>query len=161
MTWEAIAAIGQILAAVGVIVTLLYLAMQIRDGARATDSQALVNLSAEMESVMLAAAQDDAIIEAVLAAQRGDDLTEAQNLKLALWFGAYLRVTESHILQKQLNATQTRLEEPIANLLRGFAQTEFFRDQMARSVTGKMASPEFLSWLDDEVLTPTADEPEA
>ena len=49
MNWEALGAIGEIVGAVGIIITLVYLAVQIRSSARAAEAQVHASLSAEME----------------------------------------------------------------------------------------------------------------
>ncbi len=36
---------------------------------------------------------------------RNEEPTEVQSLQLRLWFAGYLRVFESHIIQRQLDAT--------------------------------------------------------
>ena len=98
MNWDAIGAIGEIAGAVGVIITLVYLSSQIRSSARATKSQVHANLASEMQRLLVAASQDDLLIEVMLLAQRGDQLTDAQTMKLRLWFVGCLRVCESHIV---------------------------------------------------------------
>lgn len=84
MNWDAIGAVGEILGALGVIVTLAYLAIQVRASTRATDSQALVGLSAEMENVLLAGARGDRLFDAMLRAERGDELPDRDVRKLTM-----------------------------------------------------------------------------
>jgi hypothetical protein len=105
-----------------------------------------------MESLTVALAQDDALADAMSLAMRGSDLTDAQRIKLGWWFGGFLRVCESHILQRELGATSIQIEKPIANILSRYAQTDFFRSIMTRSVENRTATDEFLGWLDSEVL---------
>lgn len=79
--------------------------MQIRSNAKATESQAIVNLSSEMESLAVAISTDDALADAVLLAQANEELTPKQQLKLLWWFGGFLRVCESHVLLISLLST--------------------------------------------------------
>lgn len=50
MDWDAVAAIGQAIGAVAVIVTLIYLAIQIRDSARASRSAAVTDATTAMQA---------------------------------------------------------------------------------------------------------------
>ena len=152
MNWEAIGAIGEIVGAIGVIITLVYLAVQIRSSARATEAQVHASLSSEMESLAVALAQDDALADAMTLAMRDGDLTDAQRTKLGWWFGGFMRVCESHILQRELGATSIEIEKPIANILSRYAQSNFFHSIMTRMVENRTATDKFLGWLECEVL---------
>ena len=50
MNWDAIGAIGEIIGAIAVIVTLIYLAIQIRDSARASRSAAVTDATTAMQA---------------------------------------------------------------------------------------------------------------
>jgi len=50
MNWESVSAIGEMLSAVAVIVTLIYLAIQIRDSARASRSAAVTDATTAMQA---------------------------------------------------------------------------------------------------------------
>ena len=152
LNWEAIGAVGEIGGAIGVIVTLAYLSIQIRSSSRATESQVHASLASEMERVVVAASQDDPLIDAIALAQRGEELTEAQALKLFLWFGGFLRVCESHIIQRVLDATRIAIDKPISKILRQLGQIAFFRDQMRLAVQDRTSTDQFLNWLESEVL---------
>jgi hypothetical protein len=152
VNWEAIGAIGEIAGAAGVIITLLYLSIQIRSSSRATESQVHASLASEMERVLVAVSQSDSLTEAMVLAQRGEELSTAQSLQLLTWFGGYLRVCESHIIQKRLDATRIAVDKPISMLLRQLGQTAFFREIMRGAVRERASTDEFLDWLDSEVL---------
>jgi hypothetical protein len=152
MNWEAIGAVGEVAGAVGVIITLAYLAVQIRNSSRATESQVHASLASEMERLLVALSQNDPLVEVVTLAQRGEKLTEVQAIKLLSWFNGFLRVCESHIVQWKLDATRIAIDKPISKILRQFGQTPFFRDVMRELVQNRTATDEFLDWLDSEVL---------
>jgi hypothetical protein len=156
MDWGAIGAVGEILAAGGVIVTLVYLSLQVRSSAKATESQMHASLSAEMEHLTTALSQYEALVDALVLAQSNGDITESQRARLLWWFSGFFRVCESHFIQSQLGATQIELKEPIANLLRlMIRQTPLF-DQIAREgVKENLATKDFLQLLDKEVLIET------
>ena len=152
VNWEAVGAVGEIAGAAGVIITLAYLSVQIRSSSRATESQVHASLASEMQRLLVAVSQDDALSDAMVSVQKGEELTQAQALKLFSWFGGFLRVCESHIIQRKLDATKIPVDKPIANLLRQFAQTAFFRDLMRAVVQTRTSSDVFLDWLESEVL---------
>jgi len=143
---------GQFVGAVAVVVTLIYLSLQIRSNAKATESQAMVTLSSEMEHLAVAISTDDALADAMLLAQANEELTPRQQLKLQWWFSGLLRVFESHFVQNQLKATSIDLNTPAANMLRIFARSDEFRRIMKLAVSTETASSAFLLWLESEVL---------
>jgi hypothetical protein len=151
-------ALGEFFGSIGVIITLGYLAVQVRGNARAPESQVHANLSTEMERLAVAFSQDDALIEAMMKATRGEDLTDMQRAKLSWWFGGFLRVCESHILQRELRATKIELEKPVAVILRQYFRTEFFRELITASVENGTATDEFNNWLESEILNSHAPE---
>jgi len=153
MNWDAIGAVGEMAGAIGVIVTLVYLSLQIRSSAKATESAVLTTLSTEIEHVVVALATDAFLAEAYEVATGGGELTSQQRLRLTYWFNGFLRVSESHFLQRHLGATSIDLETPVGNLLRLMGRTDVFRDAMKVGVNGRLASREFLEWLDSNVLT--------
>jgi len=91
----------------------------------------------------------------MLVVLRNEEPTEVQSLQLRLWFAGYLRVCESHIIQRQLDATALELEKPIAAILQQFARSDFYREIMIEAVRDGTASPGFLSWVDTQVLAQT------
>ena len=155
MNWEAIGAVGEIGGAAGVIITLVYLAIQVRSSAKATESQVHASLSSEMQRLLVAASQDQALVEIMLLVQRNEEPTAVQSMQLRLWFGGFLRVCESHIIQRQLDATTLEVEKPIAAILQQFARSDFYREIMIEAVRNGTATPGFLSWVDAQVLAQT------
>jgi hypothetical protein len=96
---------------------------------------------------------DDALADAMLIVQANGELTPKQRLKLAWWFGAFLRVCESHFIQHRLlKSTSINLETPVANVLRNYAGITEMRRMMQEAVAMQTATHEFLSWLESEVL---------
>ena len=61
MNWDAIGAIGELAGAIGVIITLVYLSLQIRSSTKATESQIHVSLSSEMERLAIAMSTNDSL----------------------------------------------------------------------------------------------------
>ena len=155
MNWEAIGAVGEVGGAIAVVATLVYLSLQIRNGTKATESEVHASLASEIQRMLVAAAQDESLVDAILVAQQNDELSDSQGLRLRLWFSGFLRVCESHVIQSEIKATTIDLMTPVAAILRQWASVDFFREIMSEVAENRTASPEFLAWLDSEVLRKT------
>lgn len=59
---------------------------------------------------------------------------------------------ESHFLQRKLKATGVGIDVPVGNLLRVYADNSVFRGMMQWLVRNEAASPDFVAWLDAEIL---------
>ncbi len=97
MNWEAIGAIGEIVGAVAVVITLLYLASQTRQNTKATHAQATASVASEMEQCLLTIANDGYLAEAYHKAMKREDLSELESIRLGFWWGAFVRGTHSHL----------------------------------------------------------------
>ncbi|NKB33665.1 MAG: hypothetical protein GKR91_11260 [Pseudomonadales bacterium] len=82
MNWDAIGAIGEILGAIGVIVTLAYLAIQIRHNtkvARAATRQAISDSTVGIVSDLTSS---DSMADIMVRAFEGESLTKAESFRL-------------------------------------------------------------------------------
>ena len=82
MNWEAVGAVAELLAALGVIVSLVYLAVQIRQNTRAVRSASYHQAAEQTWSAALAIAQDESLAEAIALARLGQDLSPAQEIRI-------------------------------------------------------------------------------
>jgi len=102
MNWNAIGAIGEIVGALAVVVSVVYLAVQIRTNTRSQRSTIHHSLHEEMVSRMMAVAQDDALAEKLLKAERSyDDLTIVEKTQIESFVRAVFRGFENGFLQHQ------------------------------------------------------------
>ncbi|HEY5645410.1 MAG TPA: hypothetical protein VIS76_05700 [Pseudomonadales bacterium] len=69
MNWEAIGAIGEILGALAVVLTLGYLAVQVKYAKTATTDATRLNRANGVQAMLLAVATDDVLRETVIKAQ--------------------------------------------------------------------------------------------
>ena len=69
MNWDAIGAIGEVLGALAVVATLLYLAIQVRHAKTATTDATRLNRANGVQAMLLAMATDDALRSSVNKAQ--------------------------------------------------------------------------------------------
>lgn len=150
MNWEAIGAIGEILGAIGVIVTLGYLAVQIRQNSasvRASTLQHMTEASASLHDLLAS----NADLGRIIHAGAGDlgALTSDERLRFQSFMMGFLRRLE-HI---QRESSQRRVShEEWAGLLASAISVmsqpgslEWWAENSQRF------NPEFAEWLDREL----------
>lgn len=103
MNWEALGAIANLLAAVGVIATLIYLSIQIRQNTKAIRSSSIQNLVQSFSTTAQAAVENEYVIPLLLRANAGiDALTEEERARLHFWFIMTFRRFEGVYFQRDL-----------------------------------------------------------
>ena len=103
MNWEAVGAIANLLAALGVIATLIYLAIQIRQNTKAVRSSSIQNLVQSLSTTAQAAVENTHIIPLLLKANAGAGaLTEEERTQLHFWFIMTIRRFEGVYFQRDL-----------------------------------------------------------
>jgi hypothetical protein len=103
VNWEALGAIANVLTAVGVIATLIYLAIQIRQNTKAVRSSSIQNLVQSFSTTAQAAVENEYIIPLLLKANSGtDSLTEEERARLHFWFIMTFRRFEGVYFQRDL-----------------------------------------------------------
>jgi hypothetical protein len=123
MNWEAIGAVGEILGALGVVVTLVYLARQIRQNTRVSRADMTKDLYLASRSAILDLTSNDRLAE-IWADIR--DFENAEEARRYTFYQSFFRLYE---LQFNL-ATQGFLDDSIARsymlVIRMFAGTKYF-----------------------------------
>jgi hypothetical protein len=100
MNWEAIGAIGEVLGAAAVVVTLGYLAVQIRQNSQAVKNSAAQSLLSEANGSLRVAAADPATARAVILGQTlFDELSEGERAQFITWMFAWMRTIEQAYFQ--------------------------------------------------------------
>jgi hypothetical protein len=103
MNWEAISAIGEIVGAIAVIVTLIYLAVQVRRGTTATQAASIQAAAATDHEFLLAIGSDSVTAQlwsSYLAAP--ETLPDDQKMQGHLLMASLLRRLENIQIQNQL-----------------------------------------------------------
>ena len=151
--WEAIGAIGEIVGAIAVVITLLYLASQTRQNTKATHAQATASIASEMEQNLLAMANDGFLADAYQKALKNEHLTEQESIRLGFWWASYVRAAHSHLIQDGLGALTENNETAVLNILRSFVVIPFLRQRLTWLVETKQYPEDFCIWLNHNVLT--------
>jgi hypothetical protein len=100
MNWEAVGAIGELVGAIAVIITLLYLAVQIRQNSQAVKNSAAQTLLSEANGSLRVAASDPGTARAVILGQTlFDELSEEERAQFIVWMFAWMRTIEQAYFQ--------------------------------------------------------------
>jgi hypothetical protein len=103
MNWEAVGATANLFAAVGVIATLIYLSIQIRQNTKAVRSSSIQNLVQSFSTTAQAALENEYIIPLLLKANAGAEaLTQEERARLHFWFIMTFRRFEGVYFQRDL-----------------------------------------------------------
>ena len=95
MNWEAIGAVGEVLGAAAVVVTLGYLAVQIRQNSQAVKNSAAQTLLSEANESLRVASSAPTTARAVILGQTlFEELTEEGRAQFITWMFAWMRTIE-------------------------------------------------------------------
>jgi hypothetical protein len=102
MNWDGIGAVGEILGALVVMVTLLYLAKQVSDTKKAMRAQTRNEISRGLAEVLSFTSTSEVLADAWASARRGEALTPAQDVMLETFCESIFRYWEnSHYQYRQ------------------------------------------------------------
>jgi hypothetical protein len=132
MTIEAIGSIGDFIGGLGVIASLIYLAVQIRQNTRAVRSSSYHQAAEQTWNYCLALAQDSSLAEIIAKQVAGEGLTPAEQLRLGAADQALIFGFENML----------RLHEE------GLVDPDVWDNLMANSLAG-LGSPRFHALLAD------------
>ncbi len=101
MNWDAIGAIGETIGAAAVVVSLLYLALQIRTQNKQSRLSALHDMSRELREVTQIFATEDITSIFVRANESYESITEAESVRLIILVTNFLRAWENAFLENR------------------------------------------------------------
>ena len=114
MNWEAIGAIANLLAAIGVIASLIYLAVQIRQNTRAVRSSSVQSLVQSLSATSQAVLENEYIIPIMLKANAGlETLTDEESARLHFLLVMTLRRFEGVYFQRDLSFVDAAVIEGV------------------------------------------------
>ena len=142
-------ALGEFVGAVAVVLTLGYLAVQVRLASKSTRSNAVAQAASDHIATMRSLAENPALASAFEKALRGDVLEPPESTQFGFWFACLLRGAETHVQMASLGIVP-EFEEPTKELLRAFSKNDgVMRGMMQNYIGTKM----FKKWLTEKVLT--------
>ncbi len=153
MNWDAIGAVGEILRAIGVIITLAYLASQIRQNTRASKSAALHSLS-EAGAVMNGMIVQDEEVARIFRAGLSDDyeqLTPVERTRFTVLIAQWCLAYETVYLQHGLGTVTDELFNSRMQNLRMWLNTTGGR--RAWKTSKGTFSKSYVAYVDAHVIT--------
>ena len=152
MYWEAIGAVGELLGAILVGATLIYLAFQLRQNTRALTSSTFQAVSSSMGSNMEFFAGDPTVSALLLKTQDGlGELTAEERVRVGFVLAMAVRRIETVFVQRSLGFIEARLTEGFErSAVSGFA-TGGAREWW--EATKQAFSDDFASWFDQQLAT--------
>ena len=151
MDWEAIGAVGEILGAIGVIITLGYLASQIRQNTRATRSQSVQSL-AESGATMNAMIIEDSEVAQIFATGMSNyqALPKEDRLRFRFLIGQWMLAYESVFVQHKMGAIDEYIFDSRMRNLELWLNTE--GGLAAWDTAKEMYSQEYVQYVEENVL---------
>ena len=153
MNWEAVGTIAEIVGAVGVIASLLYLAVQIRQSTKVARAETTKDLYLASRDAILQIASNDAL------AKIWTNIRNFENEEIARQYAFYQSFFRLYELQYHL-AEQDLLDSDIAEsytlIIRMFARTDFFSAYWGKA-RGEF-NENFANYVDQQIEIVTADD---
>ena len=99
MNWDAIGAIGEIVGAVAVVISLIYLAIQMRGQNRETRLSTINSSLTSWNSLLALVAENSELADIGNRGLKNDELSEDQEVRFRAFANSYLRFAEGLYLQ--------------------------------------------------------------
>ena len=147
MNWEAVGAIGEVVAASLVVLTLIYLAVQTRQAARATHAATMQAANDTFVNINLAVVSDDLLlnlIAGVVAPQSIEEKAKYHLIMLSMY-----RVRETMYLLANAGTADSRAWERLKPHIRSNLKNDYARRWWQSN--SDTFTPEFAAYIDSEV----------
>jgi hypothetical protein len=143
-------AVGEVVGAVAVLVTLVHLTLQIREARRAMVATTQQNISDTSVDLFASLSTSTALAEAFARAARGEALTPGEKQQVSGWWSAVLRHAENMHYQYEQGMLPADLLEPSGRrIATGLLQMPFALRSWR--VNASDHRPEFVAWLEQEI----------
>lgn len=143
--------VGNMVAALGVIISLLFVGYQINENTvetRATNRQASADAIRE---VALSFATDSSLATAIATIRAGDAYDDAQALQYSGFLVALLKSIEEEYLQYKDGRLDETYKQARASSAITHLQFTYPRDFYQELKTGRVLTPEFGTWMDEQL----------
>ena len=150
MNWDAIGAVGEILAALGVLITLAYLAVQIRQNTHAMKASALISV----HGIQVLGEANERYIGLLMKSQRKEELTREERIHMVERFLTIMREFERIWYQQRMGLLSRDQFDQHLDLFRWALSAPEARRMWTH--LAPTFDPEFCAVLDSEVLSEEA-----
>ncbi len=141
-------AIGEFVGAIAVVITLGYLAVQVRLASKSNRSNAIAQAASDHLANMRSLAENPVLARAFEKTQRGETLDSPEATQFSWWFLCFLRGAETHVQMAKLGVA-SEFEEPSEVILRSLSKGGGIMRGIMENYVGTRA---FKTWLDERVL---------
>lgn len=150
MNWEAIVAISQLVAAIGVILSLIFLAIQLRQNTKAVRSSSIHDLTYSLSATAQTVVENENIVQILLKAKAGpESLNEEERARLHYWLVMAFRRFEGVYFQRTLGLVDSTMVEGFE---RSFISMVASKSGRAWWSTAKgVFSSGFVSYVDEQI----------
>ena len=115
MNWDAIGAVSEILGTIAVVVSLVYLAVQIRNQSRETRLSTINNSLAEWNSLLAVIANNPELADIWNRGLKNEELPEGEEVRFRAFANSYFRVIEGLYLQHLEGRLDSRIWKGVGN----------------------------------------------
>jgi len=114
---------GELIGAIAVVATLVYLSVQIRANTKSTRSQTLLGSSVQYQNLLLAPTHSAELRAAIEKSHAGEPLIPSERICLAAWYNAQMNFIEATWVQAEMGAFGRGAEfEALKNVIRDFLE---------------------------------------
>ena len=143
-------ALGEFVASFGVIATLIYLAIQMRQNTQAVRLNTAQVVTEELQQMFSLLASDESLAQVFLEAGGVAELSDVSKVRYYTFTSNILRVCESGYLQNRENAIGPEHWEGIVRMMIDYSKMTAFDDYWANRK--HWMSNEFQNFMDTEII---------
>ena len=147
MNIQDLGSVGELIGSIGMIVTLTYVAIQVRQNTLTTKMQ-MIQDAANAQQQMILRIMDDDMAERAVKDHRGEATTEIEDYKSRCWYIANLRGYESYFLQNQQGLFDKELHQAKSNLLMSWFANKDMKDAWEGAAGRGTYHPDFVNYVD-------------
>ena len=150
MSIAELGALGEFVASFGVIATLVYLAIQMRQNTRAVRINTAQTVTEELQEVFGLLASDEGLSKVFLEAGQDEELSSVSRLRYYTLTSNLMRVCENAYLQNRENAISKDRWEGVMRLMIDYSKMPAFDDYWVNRK--HWMSEEFQNFMDAEII---------
>ena len=149
MDWDAIGAIGEIVGAAAVVLSLFYVGLQVRQNSTSVRGQTYESLSSSLIDITMRIAGDAVLSEALNLAVKESELSEDQERRIVAIFHSYTRVSAAAHYQYSLGLIGLEQLENLASSNRIYLRTPIGSRYWA--LTRSLFPSDFVTFMDNAI----------
>jgi hypothetical protein len=149
MTIQDWGAIGEVVGGVGVVITLIYLATQIRQNTKHIASASLQAMSERVENRMMAVIINPQFADVYRKARHGEELTELETVQIRHWLSVWVSDLQDGYRQMMLGVIEENVLKGRILVISNLLSWEPLLEQW--QVLKYAADPVYIEWLENEI----------